>query len=180
MVTPREFWALCTPRNPPMRTKVGAGVRRNSPATIFSQSRWKARTVTWKFSSSPWPMRLWMPMTLPCMSKSGPPESPPRSLQSDWMVLVRRRMMRPTRRTTPRSSSKPPGCPSEKHQSPGIDSPASAISATGYSPSSRILMSPASAKVLLPSDFAFTRRPSGRTMKSSAPGSPLTWAAVRT
>ncbi len=53
-----------------------------SPFLSRSQFSWNTSMGTWRFMSAGPPMRLWMPITRPSRSNSGPPESPPTSGQS--------------------------------------------------------------------------------------------------
>lgn len=92
----------------------------NSPFFMVSQWVWKTWMGTCMLTSVTPPTRLWMPMRVPFMSNSGPPESPPMRVQSDWMVFSAILTSLPSLRPLPRSLSNPPEWPSEKTQSPSL------------------------------------------------------------
>ena len=125
-------------------------------------------------------IRLWMPMTRPCMSNKGPPESPPTSVHSVKTHLSTGELTRPSRTGGVRPCFQPPGWPMASTHWPFFTSPDLPISQQGYLPSVVILSSPLSAVLFWPSDLPLTALPSGKVMVHSRPGWPDTWPAVST
>ena len=125
-------------------------------------------------------MALWMPMTRPCMSNSGPPESPGLIVQSVCSAPASIRMMRPSRTTSDRRRSKPPGWPSASTQSPMRASPE--IAHLGMRPGAPA-GDPHEAGVVLgltPTVLPRAVLPLGKVKLTSRSGAPQTCPAVST
>ena len=129
------------------------------------------------------PIRELIPITRPSRSNTGPPESPPISVQSVPIICRFASSTRPSRTTGGRLSSYPPGCPIATTHCPDCSSFADPSGTNGNPPGgagSRILIIPESISLFAPSAFARSRFPFASTTSSRCPGLPDTCPAVST